>query len=137
MAHDPVTKEPISPLSYQPSWEPTLLFPRTDGAAVVWQQDRPEWPRGACWTCNTSALPSAVVASLSSLLEPEEVILPKYWLSPRACAGILRRASKRGKALPAMLREALLAGTESSTPKPASSALCKPEPNPVDLFTES
>lgn len=117
MAHDPVTKERISPLSYQPSWEPTLLFPRTDGAAVVWQQDRPEWPRGACSTCNTSGLPSGGVASLSSLLEPEEVILPKYWLSAKACAGILRRASKRGKALPTMLQEALLAGTESSTPK--------------------
>ena len=31
----------------------------------------------------------------------------KYSLSPRACAGILRRAEKRGKILPDMLREAL------------------------------
>ena len=32
----------------------------------------------------------------------------KYSLSPRACAGILRRAEKRGKILPDMLKEALM-----------------------------
>jgi hypothetical protein len=31
----------------------------------------------------------------------------KYFLSAKACAGILRRAEKRGKELPTMLREAL------------------------------
>ena len=31
----------------------------------------------------------------------------KYNLSAKACAGILRRAEKRGKELPTMLREAL------------------------------
>ena len=109
MAHGPVTKGKISPLSYQPSWEPTLLFPRTDGVSQVWQQDRPEWPHGACWTCNTSDPHSAVVVSLSSLLEPAASIPPKYWLSQRACAGILRRANKRGKALPPALEAALKA----------------------------
>jgi hypothetical protein len=42
---------------------------------------------------------------LSQILEanaPE-----KYYLSPKACAGILRRAEKRGKELPPMLKEAL------------------------------
>jgi hypothetical protein len=32
---------------------------------------------------------------------------PKYCLSARACQGILRRAEKRGKELPKMLKEAL------------------------------
>ena len=32
----------------------------------------------------------------------------KYSLSPKACAGIIRRAEKRGKELPDMLREALM-----------------------------
>ena len=32
----------------------------------------------------------------------------KYSLSPKACAGILRRAEKRGKILPDMLKEALM-----------------------------
>lgn len=31
----------------------------------------------------------------------------KYYLSAKACAGILRRAERRGKTLPKMLREAL------------------------------
>lgn len=31
----------------------------------------------------------------------------KYWLSAKACAGILRRAEKRGKELPKILRQAL------------------------------
>lgn len=32
---------------------------------------------------------------------------PKYWLSPKACRGILRRADRRGKELPPALRAAL------------------------------
>lgn len=32
---------------------------------------------------------------------------PKYYLSAKACAGILRRAEKRGKELPEILRQAL------------------------------
>ena len=42
---------------------------------------------------------------LSQILEEE--VLPKYYLSPRACQGILNRADKRGKPLPKILREAL------------------------------
>ena len=30
-----------------------------------------------------------------------------YYLSPKACLGILRRASERGKELPAVLKKAL------------------------------
>ena len=107
MAHAAATRARISPLSYQPSWEPPSLFPRTDGAAAVWQQDRPEWPRGVCLTCNTSAHRKEGVVSLSSLLEPADAIPPKYWLSAKACAGILRRANARGKVLPEVLRVAL------------------------------
>lgn len=44
--------------------------------------------------------------SLLSILEPGPV-LPKYYLSEKACKGILRRASTRGKALPEILKEAL------------------------------
>ena len=55
---------------------------------------------------NTGECPSvAVESTLSQILQanaPE-----KYYLSAKACAGILRRAEKRGKALPPMLREAL------------------------------
>ena len=58
-------------------------------------------------TLNTSeSLKDAVESSLSEVLEmnaPE-----KYSLSAKACRGILRRAEKRGKQLPDMLREALM-----------------------------
>jgi hypothetical protein len=61
---------------------------------------------GGCTTLNTGECPSAENAStLSQILQanaPE-----KYYLSAKACAGILRRAEKRGKELPGMLREAL------------------------------
>ena len=58
-------------------------------------------------TLNTGECPSVVVAStLSQILEanaPE-----KYYLSAKACEGILRRAERRGKQLPPLLKDALL-----------------------------
>jgi hypothetical protein len=60
-----------------------------------------------CWTLNTSEYPSVVVeSSLSRVLETGE-LPPRFYLSAKACAGILRRATKRGKALPPMLEQAL------------------------------
>ena len=62
---------------------------------------------GESMTLNTGECPNAVREStLSQILDlnaPE-----KYSLSPRACAGIIRRAEKRGKELPDMLRDALM-----------------------------
>ena len=61
---------------------------------------------GVSMTLNFGESPSAVREStLSQILDlnaPE-----KYSLSQRACAGILRRAEKRGKELPDLLKEAL------------------------------
>jgi hypothetical protein len=56
---------------------------------------------------NTSEFPSdgAAYSSLADVLETSA--LPKYYLSQRACEGILRRASKRGKKLPEALEKAL------------------------------
>jgi hypothetical protein len=60
-----------------------------------------------CWTLNGSEWPSAaVVCSLSDTLETGAVP-QRFFLSARACAGILRRAEKRGKELPSLLRAAL------------------------------
>ena len=47
-----------------------------------------------------------VVCSLSDILETGDVP-QRYFLTPKACAGILRRAEKRGKKLPEQLRAAL------------------------------
>jgi hypothetical protein len=59
------------------------------------------------WTLNTLEYPSVVVeSSFSRVLETGE--LPqRFYLSAKACSGILRRAAKRGKALPPMLEQAL------------------------------
>jgi hypothetical protein len=53
-----------------------------------------EWPR------------DAVVCSLSDTLEIGAVP-QRFYLSAKACAGILRRAEKRGKQLPEALKIAL------------------------------
>lgn len=60
-------------------------------------------------TLNTLEWPSAAVAY--SLLDTLEIgVVPqRYFLSATACQGILRRAEKRGKVLPPMLLQALLA----------------------------
>ena len=62
-------------------------------------------------TLNSGEFPNAAVEStLSQILE---VGVPMtYYLSPRACQGILRRASVRGKELPTVLKKALV--TQSS-----------------------
>ena len=69
------------------------------------------WETDGAWltefsTLNTGASPSdAPVSTLSQILLAE--VPEKYYLSPKACLGILRRASARGKELPEVLRKAL------------------------------
>ena len=53
------------------------------------------------------------VCSLSDILEDSGSVPPRYFLSARACAGILRRAEKRGKVLPEPLARALKAAVDS------------------------
>lgn len=71
---------------------------------------------GECWMLSSTEWHSdASVCSLSDILEP--LPLPaRYFLSPKACAGILRRAAKRGKTLPAPLAAALEAVAGAPTP---------------------
>ena len=76
---------------------------------------------GEAWTHSTGVFPSVVCESfLSQILEAD--VPAKYFLSNRACLGILRRAAARGKELPEMLRVALeqqsrsdLNGTQEDT----------------------
>lgn len=61
---------------------------------------------GECLTLNSGESPNVAVAShLSQILEAQP--LPKYYLSPKACQGVLRRAERRGKELPPILKAAL------------------------------
>jgi hypothetical protein len=74
-------------------------------------------PLGASWqtaipshgvpsTPSIGESPSVVVAS--TLSQTLQVNVPeKYYLSKTACEGILRRAERRGKVLPQMLKDAL------------------------------
>ena len=62
---------------------------------------------GDCSTLNTGESPSAARESrLSWILEDN--VPQKFYLSARACQGILVRASRRGKPLPELLKQALL-----------------------------
>jgi hypothetical protein len=55
----------------------------------------------------------AVSSSLADVLEDSAP--QKYYLSQKACEGILRRASKRGKKLPEALEKALVKQVSQST----------------------
>lgn len=69
---------------------------------------------------NISEWPNdAAVCLLSQVLETGS-IPQRYYLSAKACAGILRRAEKRGKKLPEALEQALI-GTLQATPHPSLS----------------
>ena len=68
-----------------------------------------EWAASA-----EQSLNDAVVCSLSDILETGDQLLA-YCLSPKACRGILRRAAKRGKALPGTLQAALTAVAATGT----------------------
>lgn len=81
------------------------------GATTMKWEDDGAW-LGECMTRNTGESPNAAVVSrLSQILEvtPQE----KYSLSAKACQGILRRAERRGKDLPELLKTVLLMQSES------------------------
>jgi len=66
------------------------------------------WSATQCWTASISESRNAAAAcSLSAVLQSE--VSSKYSLSPKAAAGILRRAKKWGRTLPPALEAALIA----------------------------
>ena len=89
--------------------EDGILVP-SSGRWATWGMGGPT----GCWTLNGSDWPSAVaVCSLSDVLETNDVPA-KYFLSAKACAGIIRRAERRGKKLPAQLQDALTAAAQTA-----------------------
>ena len=89
-----------------------------------WSTSGMAWP-GECLMHSTSECPkgAAVSSSLRSVLETQPV-LQKFYLSAKACEGILRRAERRGKNLPDLLDRALrsqlstIPTTETAEPQP-------------------
>ena len=72
---------------------------------------------GACLTLSTTEWhKNAVVCSLSQVSETD--VPRKYFLSARACRGILRRAERRGKKLPPLLEQVLQAVAMGEVPLP-------------------
>jgi hypothetical protein len=92
-----------SPVSCQATKDGTLV-----PSSGAWSNAGMGSPTG-CLTLSISDWPSdGSVCSLSDILETGDVP-QRYYLSPKACAGILRRAAKRGKELPPQLLAALQA----------------------------
>jgi hypothetical protein len=97
--------------------EDGILAPSSEG----WQNSGMGSPT-AFLTLNTSewnhtltpSLNDAGVCSLSDILETGDVP-QRYFLSAKACSGILRRAANRGKELPRPLLEALKAVAKADT----------------------
>lgn len=71
---------------------------------------------GECLTLVMPEFHSAAVESFLWQVLEAQPLPERYFLSPRACAGILRRAAKRGKTLPERLAAALEAVAGQATP---------------------
>ncbi len=134
---DGVEHDGLSPRTSQdssvPTEEPTLLpwlerwlgytltYRTVDGETPEFSQVKTDSWSGQFWMRNTAEFHSgAVASSLSEILETGEVDR-RYFLSPTACRGIIRRAEKRGKELPQALAKALQAVAESECPTKNSS----------------
>ena len=82
--------------------EDGILEPCSGG----WKNSGTGGPIGS-WTLGFSESPrEGVECLLSDVLETSDVP-ERFYLSPKACSGILRRAGRRGKTLPTMLAMAL------------------------------
>lgn len=102
---------------------PVLMCLNADGRhgdnTAMWEEDG-VW-RGECLTRNIGEYPNVVVESrLSQILEeaPQE----KYYLTARACQGILNRAERRGKVLPPKLKAALILQSQEVSPRDTTEA---------------
>jgi len=85
----------------------TLTYRKVDGETPVFSSGQTLLSSGQFWMRNSSEFRSgAVASSLSEILETGPVDR-RYFLSPKACKGILRRAEKQGKALPEQLKATL------------------------------
>lgn len=104
---------------------PASCPPREDGTLLPssgrWQNAGMGSPT-EFWTLSTSEhadtgepfLSGGAVCSLSDILETGDVPR-RYYLTPKACRGILRRAEKRGRVLPPSLQTAMEHAAQMTT----------------------
>ena len=78
------------------------------GQPAEWQDFRSVTSHGERLMLNIGESPNvAVESSLSQILQPQEDVPQKYFLSKRGSLGILRRAAVKNKTLPTELKQAL------------------------------
>lgn len=83
-------------------------LPMHDGQTRDWWNCQTVTLHGESSTLNIGECPSDErESSLSQILEKTEDVPQKHYLSPKACAGILRRAKERGRVLPDVLKRQL------------------------------
>ena len=116
-----------TPLAWLAACGPVGLCSRTSPASLAAEADgtlvssSQQWGTsgisapGGCSMRNISEWPSdGSACSLSDVLETGDVP-QRFYLSAKACRGILRRAERRGKSLPPSLHAALLAVASART----------------------
>lgn len=114
----PATREKTSEPFSRAWWEATSPGLKS-GDAQVWSLDPKDPPSGESWTLNISDSPSdARGCSLSSILQ--ENVPDTFFLSAKACRGILDRANRRGRTLPETLQKALESVAASSPTEESS-----------------
>ena len=96
-----------SSLRTYPDYFPANAAEISDSYSRRWPASGFTTSPGECWTADTSESPNAGAVSSSLRDVLEDNVPAKYFLSPKAAAGILRRAEKRGRELPGHLAEAL------------------------------
>ncbi len=85
----------------------------SESLSLKWPAQGIATSSGEFWIRSSSEFPNAAVES--SLLEVlEKTSNPRYFLSSKACEGILRRANRRGKVLPKALHDALVYQSQQS-----------------------
>lgn len=97
-----------------PGFSPRIRDATSPSSSTAWTNSGTA-SHGELWTLDISESPNgAVECSLSEVLETSPPP-PRYWLSAKAAAGILRRAERRGKELPPALARALAMLVQAET----------------------
>lgn len=103
----------------------------TDGAQQGSVAARSETLPGVCLTLAFSESPNVAAEYILSEVQESQVD-SKYFLSPKAARGILRRAGRRGRRLPPRLHEALMTAA-TSTGNLSQVPYQRPAPEPDSL----
>jgi hypothetical protein len=126
---------PSDSFSLLQSCAPNGSYGKTCRASLVVEKDGILAPSSGRWSNSGTGGPTgrltlnglespkdAVVCSLSHTLETGAV-QQRYFLSAKACSGILRRAERRGRKLPERLAQALEGQVRRSSNTPSSAAM--------------